>query len=582
MIRTRLPTSVALYAAVVVVFWTANLLAGPPDPPSLSDLVRRVMPSVFLVGNENVGKGSAFVISQQHRLLATNAHVADLLRKSGSMLAVQNESSHFFKIDKVWYHPGVVRQRADGAKVRSQSPSDDAVYPYSPDVAVLHVAGDDELPPAFTCASPEELDRVFAERICMLGFPGHDTTAWPKPGEEAKASFREGYVAHVTDFQRNGNADKRDLQFVQCDIKSWFGFSGSPILLSNGHVAAVQNSITKVEQNGMTASLTHGIRIDCLWELLVFHGLDGKVSVPISKADLRLERFEGQTAHAAKEGPALAVAPFDATAACEFQEQWARHLGLPVQMTNSIGMKLTLMPLGEFLMGSSKSAEEIARRFNAEAKYYGDAQPQHRVRITKPFYLQTTEVTQSQWESVMETKPWRGKKYVKEGSEYPATYVSWEDAHQFCQRLSGKDGTTYRLPTEAEWEYACRAGTTTMFHFGDDASRLGEYAWFHANAVDAGEGYARQVGLKRANAFGLYDMSGNLWEWCQDWYGKDYYSESPSSDPAGPSSGSHRVFRGGGWGIHPEACGSAHRNLGLPGSQPIGAGFRVARGLPSE
>ena len=237
--------------------------------------------------------------------------------------------------------------------------------------------------------------------------------------------------------------------------------------------------------------------------------------------------FSPDVGFASEQQHPLAVAPFDAETARRHQEQWAKHLNVPRVTTNSIGMKLVLIPAGEFQMGGGKSPDEIVGVFelhdSSSEEHFRNEHPRHRVRITKPFYLQTTELTQGQWESVMGTRPWSGQKYVKEGPNYAATYVSWVDAQEFCRRLSEKEGMTCRLPTEAEWEYACRAGSTTMYHFGDDPSRLEDYAWFKGNAYDAGEKYVHEVGLKNPNAFGLYDMHGNLWEWCQDWYGKDYY-----------------------------------------------------------
>ena len=195
--------------------------------------------------------------------------------------------------------------------------------------------------------------------------------------------------------------------------------------------------------------------------------------------------------------------------------------------------------------------------------------------LTKPFLLGVHEVTQGQWQAVMGTTPWKGKKYVKEGDDYPATYVSWNDAVEFCRKLSEKEGLEYRLPTEAEWEYACRAGTTTAYSFGDDASELGEYAWYRENAWDAGQKYAHTVGQKKPNPWGLYDMHGNVFEWCQDWYG-DYPSGSVT-DPTGPASGDSRVLRGGSFSHHSSGVRSANHFDLRPDYRSTNLGFRPAR-----
>jgi sulfatase modifying factor 1 len=253
------------------------------------------------------------------------------------------------------------------------------------------------------------------------------------------------------------------------------------------------------------------------------------------------------------------------------QKECSQRLRRPVEITNGIGMKMKLIPAGEFLMGSPDGE-----------KGHDYVEQQHRVRITKPFYLKTTEVTQGQWYAVMGTKPWSGKPSVVEGPEVAATYVSWEDAAEFCRKLGEKESVTYRLPTEAEWECACRAGTVTAYCFGDDVSLLGEYAWFEKNAHKAGESYAHQVGLKKANAFGLYDMHGNAWEWCQDLYGDYDTRDSARDDPVGPSSSSFRVFRGGCFGSMARRCRVAFRFWVQPDRRLNYLGFRVARSLSSE
>ena len=235
--------------------------------------------------------------------------------------------------------------------------------------------------------------------------------------------------------------------------------------------------------------------------------------------------------------------------------------GQPKEVVNTIGMKLLLIPAGTFTMGSPPS--ENGR---------DDDETQHQVTLTKPFYMGRTEVTQGQWKKVMGTEPWRGQRYGEEGDDYPAVYVSWNDAVEFCKKLSAMEGKVYRLPTEAEWEYACRGGTKTAFSFGDDEAELGKYAWFDGNAWDIDEKYAHRVAQKLANPFGLHDMHGHVDEWCSDWYGD--YRSTPLSDPRGPSSGSFRVLRGGSWYYGPGFARCAGRG-GTPGSRSYRHGFRV-------
>jgi formylglycine-generating enzyme len=231
---------------------------------------------------------------------------------------------------------------------------------------------------------------------------------------------------------------------------------------------------------------------------------------------------------------------------------------------NTFGMKLNKIPAGTFLMGSPETEEG---RYGSEH--------QHEVTITKAFYIQTTEVTQGQWKAVMDTEVWQGKR----GPNYAASFVSWNDAVAYCKTLSEKEGKTYRLPTEAEWEYACRAGTNTTWSFGDDEASLGDYAWFGKNAYAIGEEYAHQVGLKKPNAFGLYDMHGNVHEWCHDYYKGFSYKQSPAQDPTGPVTGSFRVLRGGSWNINTRGARSAFRSWFGADVRNNNLGFRVVREL---
>ena len=231
-----------------------------------------------------------------------------------------------------------------------------------------------------------------------------------------------------------------------------------------------------------------------------------------------------------------------------------------MEVTNSIGMKLRLIPAGEFMMGSPGTESDRS-----------DDETQHGVSITKPFYLGVTEVTQEQYQKVMGTNPSEFK-----GAQNPVEKVSWAEAVEFCGKLSAMPaektaGHVYRLPTEAEWEYACRSGTTTAYGFGDDASRLGDYGWFDGNSDSS----THPVGEKKPNAWGLYDMHGGVYEWCQDWYGA--YPSGSATDPTGATSGSFRVYRGGSWFLSARFCRSAYRFRHAPGDRFSVLGFRVLR-----
>ena len=214
-----------------------------------------------------------------------------------------------------------------------------------------------------------------------------------------------------------------------------------------------------------------------------------------------------------------------------------------------------------------------------EAERDDDEGPVHKVGITKPYYIGLTEVTQGQWYAVMKTKPWEGQIFVKGGDTYPATSVNWDAAVEFCRKLGALEDRSYRLPTEAEWEYACRGGKATSYSFGSDAGELKDYAWYDKNSYDVGEKYAHIVGRKKPNSFGLYDMHGNVWEWCSDWHGE--YSSLALIDPVGPSTGSIRVLRGGGWSPGATHCRAAFRGASVPTLRTSNFGFRIVLSSPS-
>jgi len=244
-----------------------------------------------------------------------------------------------------------------------------------------------------------------------------------------------------------------------------------------------------------------------------------------------------------------------------------------VRRENGLKTKLIWCPPGKFRMGSPK--DETGRNSDEN---------QVQVTLAKGFWLGQHEVTQAEWQRVMQTTPWSGKAYVKEGDDYPATYVSWNEAMKFCEKLTEQErsagrlpsGWQYTLPTEAQWEYACRAGTRTRFSFGNDDSDLSDYAWWcgifgEGNAKS--EQYAHTVGQKKLNPWGLSDMHGNVWEWCRDWYGEEL---AGGTDPLGPSRGSVRVFRGGSWFYPARDCRSALRSWLAPGNRLSCLGFRLA------
>jgi len=229
---------------------------------------------------------------------------------------------------------------------------------------------------------------------------------------------------------------------------------------------------------------------------------------------------------------------------------------LVLTLAKGVKMKLVRIRAGEFLMGSPNN--EKGRR--------KDEGPQRDVTISKPFYLGVTEVTQKQYAAVMGKNPSHFK-----GGERPVDSVSWNDAVAFCKRLSAKTRRRFRLPTEAEWEYACRAGSKTRFSFGDSDGDFGDYGWCRSNS----DKQTHDVGKKKANPWGLYDMHGNVFEWCSDWY-SDSYANAKGQDPSGPTSGELRVMRGDSHRKSPDACRSASRLKYASDYWSWDLGFRVA------
>ncbi len=330
--------------------------------------------------------------------------------------------------------------------------------------------------------------------------------------------------------------------------------------------------------------------------------------------------------------PPLAVAPFDGAQAHEHQDAWARYLGVPVELTNSIGMKLVLIPAGEYTMGITQAeAAEVTGETESGAlsqteaaafvpRWTSGATP-HGIRLSSAFYLGKYEVTVAQFRNFAEGTGYKthlestgqgGWGYdaslgswhqtpgltwrlpgIPQADDHPVVFVTWDDATSFCQWLERTERVRYRLPTEAEWEYACRAGTTTRWHCGDDVAALQQNANLADQSLrrkgarftqflpwDDGYAFTSPAGRFQPNPLGLHDMAGNVHEWCADWYDAGYYAQSPPIDPSGPASGGDRVARGGAWTDQAGVCRSGIRITDIPQWGVANSGFRVVREIP--
>lgn len=347
--------------------------------------------------------------------------------------------------------------------------------------------------------------------------------------------------------------------------------------------------------------------------------------VPVAGAQQSIEsspQQQSDTKHTV--APLYQRWPFSSAEAAKRQQETSAAIGLPIEMTNSIGMKFQLIPAGEFMMGSSETDREGQN----------DEFPAHRVRITEPFYLGNYEVTRGQFRKFIDATGYKtdaerdgrgGWGYTgndarpfkrapeftwshtgfEQDDEHPAVNVSWNDAVAFCKWLSRVDNEVYRLPTEAEWKYACRAGTETPWHHGDNPEGLAKVGnvsdatsnekfseWMKVNEVDRlkmgtskhvdGFALTAPVGHFEPNAFGLFDMHGNVWEWCEDWDKADYYAESPLEDPRGPERGKSKIRRGGSWLHSPTFARSARRRRYAPDARNSPIGFRVVMSLDRD
>jgi len=362
-------------------------------------------------------------------------------------------------------------------------------------------------------------------------------------------------------------------------------------------------------------------------------GVDGNKHEPLAVQDVDTETSDDHVTQRSDETspswhgwstqtPAPAIAPFDATDARQHQEAWAKHLGTPVEYTNTIGMKFRLIPPGEFLMGGTK--DEIGKiiqgitrglYYEVEVGWAKSAGPAHRVALTKPIYLGVHEVTQQQYEDVVGktsnhfSPAGAGKDMVigLDTTLHPITGVIWYDGIEFCNQLSIKenlpsayhlgidkvpakvtllDGTGYRLPTEAIWEFSCRAGNTTVDSIGGQNEQIIRESWIHTNSSSR----THAVGQLKPNGFGLYDMRGNVWEWCQDAWAAEYhsrFSDTIAVDPPGPAfdeesfqsvyaQGQSRIIRGGCFMSPAGLCSASYKEAVMATNGNYHLGLRVS------
>ncbi len=335
-------------------------------------------------------------------------------------------------------------------------------------------------------------------------------------------------------------ADPVDMWVVTLRDKSRLKCTAASPLRVQTPYGAVVVPLVQIQQARFSAT-GKSVRIVC-------HNSDRFIGTLPPKATISLKTDKGQVVLAAEK---IAIVNHSSVM-------------LDLKLGKGITMTLIRIPAGTFTMGSPVT--EKGRKSNEG--------PQREVTISKPFYLGVTEVTQAHWKAIMDTDPSHCK-----GANRPVERVSWDDAVACCKALSKKTGRTVRLPTEAEWEYACRAGTTTPFHTGQTIST--DQANYNARHTygNGRKGVVHDktlaVGSFKPNAFGLHDMHGNVLEWCADWYGEKYYAQADTCNPKGPASGSYRIFRGGSWSNYPTTCRAAFRSWLTQNLCNDNNGFRV-------
>jgi formylglycine-generating enzyme required for sulfatase activity len=289
--------------------------------------------------------------------------------------------------------------------------------------------------------------------------------------------------------------------------------------------------------------------------------------VPVDEEGFHKEIGTGQTLMVASGGLLLVILIVIAVRAIRKKRRPQLSLGLLLLVTVAAG---GCVLSGLHWRQSTRGLQAARMAFAATKARYDDAvpdeKPAHAITLTKPYYMGKFVVTQREYQAVIGANPSQFK-----GNDNPAETVSWDDVDAFCKKVTEQTKQSVRLPTEAEWEFACRAGTITTYHSGDTDADMARAGWYDANS----KGKTHPVGQKEPNAFGLYDMHGNVCQWCRDWYGEDYYGKSEAENPGGPVQGTDRLLRGGSSGYSAWGCRAVVRSGGGPGYRVQDIGFRV-------
>lgn len=430
--------------------------------------------------------------------------------------------------------------------------------------------------------------------------PGTDLESGGKKSDRGAGIVLWQDATRFLRFERSGRGEERDgAPMLQAE---WFR-SGGKQEGRDGWLPTAPDGPTHLKVHRMGPYVRLYWSLDGLdwteWGAVTNAELGPKLQIGLfvrnstrSPLKVRFDRFRVRATELPD--PSLAILPFDARRAAAWQEETAKAAGVPVERTNSIGMTLRLIPPGEFPMGLSiDEINDVLKRPHQAGLDRGllvfmtdSSGPQHKVRLTRPYYVGTTEVTVGQFRKFLEETKFEPANipqaeadqpnWVKPASDeldrQPAIHVTWHEARKFCLWLSEKEGLEYTLPTDAQWEFACRAGSLERWPHGDDRSELPQYAWFSLGYHDA----PHAVGEKKPNAFGLHDMLGNAHEWALDWHQQSFYTESPIIDPVCTKPGVGRVCRGGWWWDTADLIRSGSRSYNVPDVRYPGCGFRVA------